>query len=336
MKVLVTGGGGFLGSHIVSALLARGHEPIAFGRREYPALAARGVRCVRGDLADAEAVKAAVRGCDAVVHSAAIPGIWGKYDTYYRANVLGTQNVVDAVRAHGVGRLLYTSTPSVVHGGDGIDGGDESLPYPDHYLTPYAETKARAEKLVLAAHSPELAVAAIRPHLIFGPGDTQLIPKLLARARTGKLKRIGDGTNRISVSYVENVADAHVLALEHLRRGGSAAGQVYFVNEPEPVNCWDFINSLIRGAGVPEVTKSIPFSLAYKAGWVCEKLYALFGRQEDPPVTRFLATQLATSHWFRTEKAQRDLGWRPRVSLEEGIRRMLESMKQDRVEAHGG
>lgn len=327
MRVLVTGGGGFLGSHIVSALLEHGHEPAVFGRRDYPALAARGIRCVKGDLADPEAVGAAVRDVDAIVHCAALPGIWGDYAAYHRANVLGTQNIVAAARARGVGRLVYTSTPSVVHSGSGIVGGNESLPYPDHYLTPYAETKAKAEKLVLAANSPELAVAAIRPHLIFGPGDTQLIPKLLARAKAGRLRRIGDGTNLISVSYVENVADAHVLALERLGPGGAAAGQAYFVNEPEPVNCWDFINAVVTGMGLPAVTKSVPFGLAYKAGWLCETLYALLGRRDDPPVTRFLATQLATSHWFKTDKAQRELGWRPRVSLAEGVWRMLDSMR---------
>lgn len=326
MRVLVTGGGGFLGSHIVDKLLAAGHEAAVFGRRDYPALRAKGVRCHRGDLADPAAVREAAKGAEAVVHTAAIPGIWGEYDLYYRANVLGTVNMLDAAREAGAARFLYTSTPSVVHGGHSIEGGDESLPYPDHYLTPYAATKAEAEKAVLAANVSGFATAAIRPHLIFGPRDTQLIPKLLQRARAGRLRRVGDGTNLLSVSYVENVADAHVLALEALRPGGKAAGQAYFVNEPEPVNCWDFINSLIRGAGLPEVRRAVPYRLAYAAGWLCEKAYGLLGRKDDPPVTRFLATQLATSHWFRTDKAERDLGWRPRVPLKEGVRRMLDSL----------
>lgn len=326
MRVLVTGGGGFLGSHIVDLLLKRGDEVAVFGRRDYPELAAREVRCFRGDLADAGAVRLAVDGSDAVVHAASLAGIWGDRRVYYRTNVTGAKNVLDAARAHGVERLLYTSTPSVVHGGDGIEGGDESLPYPDHFLTPYAETKAIAEKTLLAANGPDLAVAAIRPHLIFGPGDTQLIPKLLARAKSGRLKRVGDGTNRISVSYVENVADAHLLALDQLGPGGKAAGQVYFVNQPEPVNCWDFINSLVVGAGIPAIRKSVPFGLAYRAGWLCEKAWALMGRKDDPPVTRFLAAQLATSHWFKTDKAQRELDWRPRFTLEEGVRRLLDSI----------
>lgn len=326
MRVLVTGGGGFLGSHIVDRLLRRGDAVAVFGRRDYPALAARGATCHRGDVADIDALRIAAGRAEAVFHCAAIPGIWGDYESYYRANVTGTRNVLAVCAELGIGRLVYTSTPSVVHGGRNIEGGDESLPYPERYLTPYAQTKAEAEKLVLAAGGPRLAVAAIRPHLIFGPGDAQLIPKLLARARAGRLRRVGDGTNVISVSYVENVADAHLLAMDNLGPGGRAAGQAYFVNEPEPVNCWDFINAIVAGAGLPPVTRSVPFTAAYLAGWFCEKAFALLGRKDDPPLTRFLAMQLATSHWFRTDKARRELGWRPRVPLEEGVRRMIDSL----------
>ncbi len=322
MKILVTGGGGFLGRHIVDRLLARGDQVTVLGRRDYPDLATRGVTCCQGDIADYAAVKTAATGANAIMHVASLAGIWGAYKTYYDTNVIGSENVLKAASELGIAKIVYTSTPSVVHGGDGIDGGDESLPYPDHYLTPYAETKSIAEQLLLRANSPDLAITAIRPHLIFGPGDTQLIPKLLARAKTGKLKQIGDGTNRISVSYVENVADAHILALDNPR----SAGQVYFINEPEPVNCWQFINSLARGAGLKEITRKVPFSLAYNAGWLCEKIWALLGKQDDPPVTRFLATQLATNHWFKTDKAQKELGWQPNLSLGEGVKKMLASM----------
>lgn len=325
--ILVTGGGGFLGGHIVKRLLARGDRVRVLGRRDYPWLARDGVECVRGDLADAGAVGRAVAGCRAVVHSAAIPGVWGDYAIYYNANYLGTKNIIDAMLASGVDRLVYTSTPSVVHGGHGIENGDETLPYPERYLTPYAATKALAERLVLASNSERLATAAIRPHLIFGPGDTQLIPKLLERARAGKLMRVGDGRNRVSVSYVENVADAHLLALDRVEPGASASGQAYFINEPEPVNCWDFINRIVTGMGLPAITRSVPYSVAYAAGWLCEKIGALTGRKDDPRMTRFLASQLATSHWFRVDKARRELGWTPRVSLDDGIGRMLEDLK---------
>ncbi len=321
--ILVTGGGGFLGRHIVDKLLQRGEGVRVFGRRDYPDLARRGVECRRGDIADPDDVRSAAQGCSAILHTAALPGVWGTYDLYRRANYVGTGNVLDAARSLGIGKVVYTSTPSVVHGGRGIAGGDETLPYPDRYLTHYAATKAAAEQLVLAANSPALATAAIRPHLIFGPGDTQLIPKLLARAKAGQLRVIGDGRNRISVSYVENVADAHLAALDRLAPGSPVAGQVYFVNEPEPVVCWDFINRIVVGAGLPRVTASVPAGLAYAGGWLCEMLGVLTARREDPRLTRFLVSQLSTDHWFRVDKARRELGWEPRVSLDDGLARML-------------
>ncbi len=322
--VLVTGGGGFLGRHIVRKLLDAGEEVRVIGRKPYPDLQALGVECVQGDLTDSAACLRAVSACQAIIHTAAQPGIWGDYASFYRNNFLATQTLLDAaVSTGGVKKFLYTSTPSVVYGRQGIDGGDETLPYPDTYLTAYAGTKALAEKLVLAAAGNSFAAAAIRPHLIFGPGDNHLIPKLLARARAGSLRIIGAGRNRISVSYVENVADAHVLAVRLLEPGGKLSGRAYFVNEPEPVNCWDFINRLVTGAGMPPVRKRVPYGVAYAAGWLCEKYAALVGQKEDPRLTRFLVAQLGTSHWFRVDRARRDFGWEPRVDLEEGVRRCL-------------
>lgn len=321
--ILVTGGGGFLGRWIVRQLLANGHKVRVYGRNEYPDLIARGVDCFQGDILDLDALTQAAQGCTAIIHTAALPGIWGKYDIYYQTNVIGTQNVIAAAKAATIRKLLYTSTPSVVHGGNGIAGGDESLPYPSHFLTPYAETKTQAEKLLLQANSAELATAALRPHLIFGPGDTQLIPKLLARAREGKLRIIGNGKTMISVSYVQNVADAHLNALERLEPGSPVAGQAYFVNEPEPVNCWDFINRIVTGAGLPPVSRSVPYSVAYAAGWLCEMAGKITGRKEDPQLTRFLVTQLGTDHWFKIDKARRDLDWSPQVTVDEGIELMI-------------
>ncbi len=322
--ILVTGGGGFLGRHMVKKLLAADETVRVIGRKTYPDLQALGVDCQQGDLSDPAACLRAVSGCQAVLHSAAQAGIWGDYQSYYRNNFLATQNLLDAaVSTGGVKTFLYTSTPSVVYGHGDIDGGDESLPYPKTYLTPYAQTKALAEKLVLSANSKNFASAAIRPHLIFGPGDNHLIPKLLARARAGTLRIIGSGQNKISVSYVENVADAHVLALRRLEPGSKLSGQAYFVNEPEPVNCWDFINRILAGAGIPAVTKRVPYRVAYAAGWLCEKYAELVRQRDDPRLTRFLVAQLGTSHWFKVDRARRDLAWEPAVGLEEGVRRCL-------------
>lgn len=321
--ILVTGGGGFLGRWIVRQLLADGYGVRVYGRSEYPDLIARGVDCRQGNLRNLNVLTQAAQGCRAIIHTAAIPGIWGKYDIYYQTNFVGTQNVIAAAHAAKINTLLYTSTPSVVHGGQGIAGGDETLPYPSRFLTPYAETKALAEKLILQSNSESFATAAIRPHLIFGPGDTQLIPKLIERAREGKLRIIGKGKNRISVSYVQNVADAHVQALKRLKPGSPIAGQAYFINEPQPVNCWDFINKIVTGAGLSPITRSVPFSLAYAAGALCEVVGKITRRKEDPKLTRFLVTQLGTDHWFKIDKARRDLDWSPSVSINEGIELML-------------
>lgn len=324
--VLVTGGGGFLGKHIVAKLRARGDRVRVLGRRPYPDLQKTGVDCRRGDLADADAVRKACEGCRAAIHTAAIPGVWGPYEQYYNANYLGTKNLVESAIAAGMNKLVHTSTPSVVHSGESIEGGDETLPYAWRFSTHYAATKALAEKHVLEMNSPAFATAAIRPHLIFGPGDTQLIPKLLARARAGKLIRVGDGKNLVSVSYVENVADAHIMLLDALFPGATPAGRAYFVNEPEPVNLWDFINRIVTGCGLKPVRRGIPYKAAYAAGWLSEKLWKLLDRDGEPRLTRFLAEQLATNHWFKTARAQRDFGWTPTVSLDEGLRRMLHDM----------
>ncbi|MDR1533931.1 MAG: NAD-dependent epimerase/dehydratase family protein [Planctomycetota bacterium] len=321
--ILVTGGGGFLGSYITRRLLARGEAVRILNRRDHPALAALGADCRRGGLADPGAVREAADGCRAVIHTAALAGIGQDRRPFHETNCLGTKNLLDAALALGIRKLVHTSSPAVVNAGLDIEGGDESLPYPDRYLSPYAETKAEAEKMVLSLNSPALATIALRPHLMFGPGDNQLVPGILARARAGKLRRVGGGGNRISVCYVEDAAEAHLLALDRLEPGSPVAGRAYFINYPEPVNCWDFINRLVTGSGLPEIRKSVPLPLACAAGWLAEVLHAALGRREDPPMTRFLARQLALSHWFRPDRARDELGWKPAVPLEEAIRRTL-------------
>src|SRR5438105_1104494 len=223
MRALVTGGGGFLGGAIVRLLRDRGDDVRSFSRQCYPALDGLDVEQIQGDVADAAAVDRAVAGCDVVFHVAAKAGVWGPTDEYYRANVVGTENVITACRKHGVRRLVFTSSPSVVTTGHDIAGGDESLPYPKHYLADYPRTKAAAERLVLAANGPNLATVALRPHIIWGPGDNHLIPRLIEGARAGKLRQVGDGTNRTDVTYVENAATAHLLAAERLRPGSPVA-----------------------------------------------------------------------------------------------------------------
>ena len=323
MTVLVTGGGGFLGGEVVRQLLARGERVRSFARGAYPALEALGVEVRRGDLADAEAVRAAVRGCDTVVHVAAKAGVWGPRAAYREANVVGTRNVLDACRHHGVGRLVYTSTPSVVHAGRSIAGADESLPYATRFLAAYPGSKAVAERLVLSANGPGLATTALRPHLVWGPGDPHLLPGLLSRARSGRLRLIDGGQAVIDATYLDDAAEAHLAALDRLHDERSApAGRAYFIASDQPRPVRELIDGLLRAVGAPPVRRSVPFAVAYAAGAAAEAVWGLLRRTDDPPMTRFLARQLATDHWFDLSAARRDLGYEPRVSVEEGLARL--------------
>jgi nucleoside-diphosphate-sugar epimerase len=329
VQTLVTGGGGFLGRYIVEQLIARGDRVRVFCRGEYPFLADLGVEAHRGDLSDEAALRAACRGVEAVFHVAALPGVWGAWQDYYETNTLGTQNVIAACRAEGVRKLIYTSSPSVVYDGRPHEGADESLSYPGSYLCHYPHSKAIAEREVLAANDPRgLATVSLRPHLIWGPRDRHLIPRLIARARSGRLRRIGDGTNRISMSYVENAAAAHLQACDALAAGAPAAGRAYFINEPEPVNLWDWIDDLLARAGLPPVRKRISYRVAYAAGAVLEGAWSLLRLRGEPPMTRFVASQLAQSHWYSVHAAVRDFGYRGVVSVEEGLRRISPELRR--------
>jgi nucleoside-diphosphate-sugar epimerase len=322
MKILVTGGGGFLGGAVVRRLHARGDAVRSFTRSNYPWLTEIGVEQAFGDLADQNAVTAAAEGCDAILHVAGKAGVWGRYDDYYATNVTGTVNVLTACRVLGIRKLVHTSTPSVVHTGRDVEGGDESLPYATRFLGPYSETKAQAEKKVLSANGPDFATVALRPHLIWGPGDPHLVPRILARARANKLRRVGDRPVTVDVTYVDNAADAHLLALDRLDVGRPIAGRPYFITNGEPVDLYAFINRILAAAKLPPVDRAISARKAMLAGWVLEKAYALFNLSGEPAMTRFLAGQLSTSHWFDITAARRDLGYEPRVSVEEGLRRL--------------
>jgi nucleoside-diphosphate-sugar epimerase len=323
MKLLVTGGGGFLGTAICRALIERGETVTSFQRSFHPALEAIGVQQVLGDLADADAVMQACAGQEAVLHNAAKAGAWGSYQSYYDANVRGTENVIAACRARGISRLVYTSTPSVTHSGrTPVQGGNEiDTPYGQHFKAPYPATKLIAEKLVLAANSESLATIALRPRLIWGPGDTQLLPRLVERARAGRLRFIDGGHNRMDTTFVDNAAQAHLAALDHLRPGAVCAGKPYFISNGEPMAIREIVNGLLLAAGMPPVEKSIPYPLAYGVGAVLELAWRALALDGEPPMTRFLAEQLSTPHWYDISAAARDFGYRPRVSIAEGLER---------------
>jgi nucleoside-diphosphate-sugar epimerase len=333
MKVLVTGGGGFLGSAIVRRLAARGDEVSSFSRGDYPELRRLGVRLIAGDIADAAAVRDAVVGCDLVFHVAARPGIWGPYSEYHRVNVVGTENVLAACREAGVRRLIHTSSPSVVFNGRDMEGVDESVPYPDHYDAAYPETKALAERLVLAANGSKLATVALRPHLIWGPGDNHLVPRIIARAKAGRLRRIGPGTNKVDTTYIDDAADAHILAADRLHIGSPVAGNVYFISQGEPWPLWDVVNGILSAAGLPAVSRSLSPGLTHLAGSVCEGLYRMLRIKSEPPMTRFVARELTTAHWFNITAAQRDLGFVPKVTMTEGFARLRQWFSRHRASA---
>lgn len=326
MRALVTGGGGFLGGSIVRKLLARGDTAVSFTRTAYPWLDELGVTQVHADLTDAAAVTTAAAGCDVAFHVAAKAGMWGRYTEFHANNVVGTRTVLDACRTAGVRRLVFTSTPSVVHAGGSIEGGDESLPHPTHFEADYPRTKAEAERLVLKANSPDLATVALRPHLLWGPGDPHLIPRVLARAKAGKLRRLGDRPVTVDVTYIDNAADAHLNAADRLCPGSACAGKAYFVSNGEPVELWEFLNRVLALAGLPAVTRSVPLWQAKLAGRALERVYRTLRLRGEPPMTRFVAGQLGTSHWFDITAARRDLGYVPAVSVAEGLSRLAKAM----------
>lgn len=264
----------------------------------------------------------AVVGVDVVFHVAARAGVWGRYADYFATNVTGTENILAACRKHGVQKLVYTSTPSVVHTGVDLEGVDESIPYPKHFDAAYPETKALAEKAVLAANGPDLATVALRPHLIWGPGDPHLIPRLLARAREGKLRRIGSRAVKVDVTYIDNAADAHLLAAEKLAPGSPVSGKTYFISNGEPVELWGFIDRILAEAGLPPITRTVSAWKARLAGRVLEWVYRGLRLPGEPSMTRFVANQMSTSHWYNISAARRDLGYEPRVSIEEGMQRL--------------
>jgi len=327
MKILVTGGGGFVGGYVIERLLARGYAVRSIGRSSQPQLEAQGVEVVCGDLTDAAAVSAACEGVDAVFHVAARAGVWGSWESYYQPNVIGTRNVVVACQQQSVERLIYTSTPSVVFTGQPIRGGDESLPYGKNWLCHYAHTKAIAEAEALAANSETLKIVALRPHLIFGPGDPHLLPRVLASVQAGRLKIVGDGRSRVDVSYVGNVADAHLDAFDALA-AGKGAGQAYFISQGESVEVWPWLNSILEGLGHAPLTSKIPLPVAYTLGALCEGLWKVLGRRDEPPITRFVAVELAKDHYFDISAARRDLGYLAKTPMVEALNQTILDLKK--------
>ncbi len=327
MKALVTGGGGFLGRYIVDRLVSSGADVASFSRCANRDNLPTGVTPVQGDIADRKSVITACENVEIVYHTASRVGVWGDYDDYYQTNVVGTRNILAGCVEQGVPRLVYTSSPSVVFDGGAHEIIDETCPYPDSYLAHYPATKALAEKEIIEANGKDgLMTCSLRPHLIWGPGDTNLIPRLIKKAKSGRLAMVGDGSNMIDNIYVENAADAHLQAAARLEPGSPVCGSTYFITQGKPVNCWDWINSILTRLNLPAIKKKISYKTAYRLGAALELAYKTFRIQAEPPMTRFMAQQLAMSHYFSIEKAKRDFGYNPSIDMDEGMERLIASL----------
>ncbi len=340
MRALVTGGGGFVGKELVRMLLARGDGVRVLARGDYPELRALGVETVRGDIVDKAVVKRAVEGMDVVFHVAAKAGIWGDPDEYEQSNVQGTQHVIDACVEGAVERLVYTSSSSVTFAGTDAIDADESMPYPAKHYYDYGRTKAEAERRVLAANGTPhrdgkghklptvLLTCALRTPLVVGAGDPHLVPRMVQRARAGRIAVLGRGDNLVDITYVENAAHAHLLAADALAQPNpKPAGKAYFIANGSPVNPWQWTNALLREVGVPEITRRVPLAAAVAIGAVAELVWRAFKLKGEPVMTRFAALQLATSRTYTLKAARADLGYEPIVDDAEGMRRVVTWLK---------
>ena len=326
-KVMIIGGGGFLGQALARQLVARGDEVSSLTRGDYPELSQLGVTVKRGDISQKDTVFEALDGgYEVVYHTASKAGIWGAYSEYERINLFGTRNIIEACRRHGIKKLIYTSTPSVIyHPKAKIENIREDVPYPQQFECAYAQTKAQAERELLAANGSELATVSLSPHLIYGPGDPHLIPRVVERAFAGQLPQVGDGTNMVDLTYIDNAARAHIDACEHME---TCAGKAYFISDGQPVNLWSWIRQLLEAVGAPPIKRTVPYGLTWGAGALLEGIYKVLRIKEEPKMTRFTASQLATSHYFDISNARRDLRYNPQVSGEEGFKRLVAWIKE--------
>jgi nucleoside-diphosphate-sugar epimerase len=312
-RAVVTGGGGFVGRFLIQRLLNEGYSVASVARSDYPILRSWGAETHQLDLARDDAqLEPLFHRADVVFHVAAKVDMWGKYDDFFRANVLATKKVIAACQAQQVPALVYTSSPSVVAGGEDLCGVDESYPYPEKYLAYYPATKALAEREVLAANGQAgLRTLALRPHLIWGPHDVNLIPTVLERARAGKLVRIGAGDNLSDFTYIDDCVDAHLCAARALNERPESAGKAYFISQGSPVKLWWWVDQILAKAGLPPLTRSVPRPLAESLAWIFESAARLTGSDKEPLLTRFLVKEMATSHYFNISRARELLGFQP-------------------------
>lgn len=317
---LVTGGGGFVGKALCLELLKRGHKVRSLARGEYPELQSLGVETVRADLsADPNTFAQAFHGVGTVFHTASKVDMWGRYQDFFKANVIGTRNVIELCRKYSVANLIYTSSPSVIADGKNHKNIDESYPYPKKHMAFYPATKAIAEREVLGAADHKLKTVALRPHLIWGPGDRHLIPTIVGKAKSGKLMIVGDGNNMVDLCFIEECVAAHLTAHDRLKAGADISGKAYFISQGSPLKMWDWINQVLELSGLPPIKKKVSASLAYGIAAILEQMCKLIPGRPEPRLTRFLVSQMSTDHYFSIERAKRELGYSPKNTVQQGM-----------------
>lgn len=326
-KVFVTGAGGFLGKALCRFLRSVDIDVVGFARGDYPELEQMGVLMVKGDISDKQSLLGAMKGADLVFHVASKAGVWGTKESYFNANVSGTENVIHACQALNINRLVYTSTPSVTFAGIDENGIDESHPYATHFLNFYALSKAIAEEKILTANSAALKTLALRPHLIWGPGDPHLVPRVLQRAKAGRLKLVGKTDKLVDTIYIDNAVYAHLLAAVNLSQAeSSGAGKAYFISNDQPILMAEMLNKILACQGLKPIVARIPAPLAYLIGAALEWVYLKLKIEQEPPITRFVARQLSTSHYFDISAAKKDLGYQAIVSIDQGMEKLKASL----------
>jgi len=328
MRALVTGGGGFLGRAITEQLLARGDEVTILSRNHYPEVEALGAKGVQLDLTQPSGLEDAIRGHDVVFHVASKTGVWGPREEFLHINVEGTKNLIAACREAHVTRLVYTSSPSATFDGTDAENATEAdCPYPEHFEADYPESKAIAEQLVLAANDGSLATTALRPHLIWGPRDPHIIPRLMERRKQGRLARVGDGQNKVAITYIDNAAAAHLQAADVLAPGSINAGKAYFISDGAPVVLWAWIDQLLEDVGLEPVSRSVSVGLAHMLGGVLECTWRLLRLGGEPPMTRFVAAELASSHWYDLSAARADFDYHTVIEPSEAMARTIAAFR---------
>lgn len=327
MKVLVTGGSGFLGKALCKKLHDLGNEVSYLSRSESNELKALNIIWIQGDISDVSVALLATKGQNAVFHTAALAGYWGKREDYFKTNVEGTENIINGCLKNQVPHLIFTSSPSIIFNGKDLVNVNESIDYPKNHLCFYSETKCLAEKLILENNKNGLKTISLRPHLIWGPGDNHLIPRVIASAKDERLKIVGDGLNKVDMIYIDNAVQGHIDAWAGLINMMHCDGKSYFISDDAPIELWPWINNLLRELSIPPITKKVSYKVAYGVGACLEIIYKLLVMEGEPPMTRFLAQSLAKHHYFDCRNAKRDFNYKTVVSSEDALRRTIIDLK---------